>query len=118
MPRSQASRADKLARSLGSEGPSQTPAVSMAVARADGVAWSGAYGKADLEFDVPATIGHSFRLGSVSKVITTTAAARLAVRGELDLDAPISQYLHDLPEHHRATTTKQLLTHQGGIRHY
>ena len=115
---SQAFRAEKLARSLCASGPTQAPAVSLSVARPDGPVWSAAFGKADLEFDVPATADHSFRLGSVSKVITTTAAAKLAVRGQLDLDAPISQYLPELPEHHRATTTKQLLTHQGGIRHY
>ena len=115
---SQAFRAEKLARSLGASGPTQAPALSLAVARPDSVVWSAAYGKADLEFDVSATTEHSFRLGSVSKVITTTAAAKLAVRGEFDLDAPIAHYLPDLPGHHCATTTKQLLTHMGGIRHY
>lgn len=110
--------ADKLVRGLMTSGPTQSPAVSVAVARPDGVVWSAAYGKSDLEFDVAASPAHSFRLGSVSKVITTTAAAKQAVRGELDLDAPISQYLADLPEHHRATTMKQLLTHRGGVRHY
>jgi len=118
MPLSQSFRAEKVARSLGSEEPTRAPAKSLAVARADGVVWSAAYGKADLEFDVPASPEHSFRLGSVSKVITTTAAAKLAVRGALDLDAPIAQYLPGLPEQHHATTTRQLLIHQGGIRHY
>jgi len=108
--------ADTIARKLHADFPA--PALSVAVARADGVVWAQAYGKADLEFDVTATPLHSFKLGSVSKVVTATAAARMAARGELDLDAPISHWLPDLPEHHRATTLRQLLTHRGGVRHY
>jgi CubicO group peptidase (beta-lactamase class C family) len=93
-------------------------ALSLAVARADGLAWARAYGKSNVEFDIGATPAHSFRLGSISKVLTSTAAARLVSRGVLDLDAPISKYLYDLPEQHRITTMRQLLTHRGGIRHY
>ncbi len=65
-----------------------------------------------------ASTSHRFRLGSVSKVITATLAAELAARGVVDLDAPIAKYMPDLPEQHRATTLRQLLTHRGGIRHY
>ena len=111
-----ASRADAIARKLHADFP--TPALSVAVARVDGIVWAQAYGRADIEFDVAATPRHSFKLGSVSKVITATAAARMAARGELDLDAPISRWLPELPEHHRATTLRQLLTHRGGVRHY
>src|SRR5688572_17832114 len=110
--------ADELARAVHAAPPVQAPALSLAVARPEGVVWSAAYGMANLEFDVPATTAHSFRLGSVSKVVTTTAAAKLVTRGELDLDAPIASYLPDLPEPHRATTMRQLLTHRGGVRHY
>jgi serine beta-lactamase-like protein LACTB len=94
------------------------PALSMAVARGDGVIWAEALGTANLEHGVPATVAHTFPLGSVSKVITSTAAARLVTRGALDIDAPISLYLPDLPAHHQATTMRQLLTHRGGVRHY
>lgn len=94
------------------------PALSLAVANADGVIWAEAMGKADLELDNDATPAHRFKLESVSKVVTATAAAKLVSRGALDLDAPISIWLPDLPEHHRQTTVKQLLTHRGGVRHY
>src|SRR5688572_26279428 len=108
--------ASKLASRLFASGP--MPALSLAVADASGVVWSEALGKADLEFGVPATPDHLFRLGSVSKAVTATVAARLVARGLLDLDAPIAYWLPDLPAHHRATTTRQLLTHRGGVRHY
>ncbi len=111
-----ARRADEIAQALRAAFP--TPALSIAIARRAGLVWAKAYGKADLELDVPATPQHSFKLGSVSKIVTATAAARLAVRGALDLDAPISTWLRDLPEPHRATTLRMLLTHRGGVRHY
>lgn len=94
------------------------PALSLAVARGEGLAWSAAHGMANLEFAVPASAEHLFRLGSVSKVITTTAAARLVSRGILELDTSIAYWLPDLPSHHRRTTLRQLFTHTGGVRHY
>lgn len=94
------------------------PALSVAVARGDGAVWRVALGKADLEFDVPAAPEHSFRVGSVSKVVTTVAAARLVRRGLLALDTPIAYWLPELPVLHRATTLRQLFSHRGGIRHY
>ncbi len=110
------SRPDVVARALHTAFP--TPALSVAVARKEGIVWASAYGKADLEFDIDVTTGHRFRLGSVSKVLTATTAAKLARRGIIDLDAPITTWLGDLPEPHRQTTLKMLLTHRGGIRHY
>jgi serine beta-lactamase-like protein LACTB len=94
------------------------PAMAFAVARPEGLIWSAARGLADLELAVPATPEHRFRLGSVSKVVTTTAAARLISRGILELDTPIAYWLPDLPAHHRQTTLRQLFTHTGGVRHY
>lgn len=94
------------------------PALSLAVARGREVVWAEAYGQADLELGVAATRSHRFRLGSVSKVVTATLAAILASRGNLGLDEPIVSYMPDLPERHRATTLRQLLTHRGGVRHY
>ena len=108
--------ASKFARALLAA--DSAPALSLAVADNAGVLWAEALGKADLELDVAATTEHLFRLGSVSKAVTATAAARLVTRGLLDLDVPIAYWLPDLPPHHRATTTRQLLTHRGGVRHY
>lgn len=111
-----ATRASTLAAQLFVGKPA--PALSLAVANSSAVIWAEAFGKANVELDVPATTQHTFRIGSVSKVLTATAAARLATRGALDLDLPISRWLPDLPEHHRETTVRQLLTHTGGVRHF
>jgi serine beta-lactamase-like protein LACTB, mitochondrial len=108
--------ASRIAEALLANNPA--PALSVAVADDAGVIWAEALGRTNLEFDVPAAPEHLFRLGSVSKPVTATVAARLVTRGLLDLDVPIAYWLPDLPAHHRATTTRQLLTHRGGVRHY
>jgi CubicO group peptidase (beta-lactamase class C family) len=108
--------ADAVADALYAANP--TPALSLAVARSTGLVWTRVYGKADLELEVQASPNHVFRLGSVSKVVTATVAARLVSQGVIDLDTPISTWLADLPTQHRDTTLRQLLTHRGGIRSY
>jgi serine beta-lactamase-like protein LACTB, mitochondrial len=94
------------------------PALSFAVARGEGIVWSEAIGHADLELGVLATPAHSFPMGSVSKVITSTLAAKLVTSGVLDLDVAVIKWLPTLPEQHHKTTMRHLLTHRSGIRHY
>ena len=55
--------------------------------------------------------------------ISTTILAKLWEDGKLDLDAPISKYVKDFPPktfHDQPVeiTTRMLLSHLGGIRHY
>lgn len=97
---------------------SKVPGLSIAVASVDSLVWSTSYGLANLELGVSTTTAHSFRIGSVSKVLTSMLAAKLVSRGILDLDVPIEKWMPDLPAHHRRTTMRQLLTHRGGVRHY
>jgi serine beta-lactamase-like protein LACTB len=94
------------------------PAIAWAVANGEGPLWSAAHGLANIELAVAARPEHRFRLGSVSKVVTTVAATRLVSRGLIELDTPIAYWLPDLPEHHRRTTLRQLFTHTAGVRHY
>ncbi|KAK5984540.1 hypothetical protein GCK32_009972 [Trichostrongylus colubriformis] len=63
------------------------------------------------------------RIASISKPLTAAITARLVQDGKLDLDKPIHTYLPDFP-HKKVDgkpvhiTTRQLLSHTGGIRHY
>jgi CubicO group peptidase (beta-lactamase class C family) len=68
------------------------PGVSVAVVQDGKFVWSGGFGMADLENSVPATADTLYRLGSISKPITATAALVLSERGQLDLDAPVQKY--------------------------
>jgi CubicO group peptidase (beta-lactamase class C family) len=80
--------------------------------------WSEGFGMADLENSVPATPQTLFRLASVSKPITAVAAMQLWEQGKLNLDAPIQQYCPQFPKKEWPISTRQLLGHLGGIRHY
>src|SRR5438876_5517929 len=80
--------------------------------------WSEGFGMADLENYSPATSSTLFRLGSISKPISATAVLELRERGELDLDAPVQKYCPAFPPKEWPITTRELLGHLGGIRHY
>jgi serine beta-lactamase-like protein LACTB len=96
----------------------QVPGLSVAIAQQGRVVWKKGFGKADLEHDVAVTPATVFRLGSVSKPITAVAILRLVEQGKLDLDAPIQKYVPGFPEKPWPITTRQLLCHTSGIRHY
>lgn len=80
--------------------------------------WSQGFGMADLENFSPATSSTLFRLGSLSKPISATAVLELSERGKLDLDAPVQKYCPAFPPKEWPITTRELLGHLGGIRHY
>lgn len=92
----------------------KAPGMSVAVAVDGKLVWSEGFGLADVEQNVAASGATRYRLGSVSKLFTAAIAARLAERGVLDLDAPISKYVAFPHE----VTSRQLLGHLAGIRHY
>jgi serine beta-lactamase-like protein LACTB len=94
------------------------PGVSVAVVENDAVEWSAGFGTADLENFVPATSHALYRLGSISKSITATAALLLWQQGKLNLDAPVQQYCPAFPQKEAPVTPRELLGHLGGIRHY
>lgn len=94
------------------------PGVSVAVVQDGKFVWSGGFGMADLENSVPATADTLYRLGSISKPITATAALVLSERGQLDLDAPVQRSCPAFPQKPWPITTRQLLGHLGGIRYY
>ncbi len=95
------------------------PALSAALAVDGELAWVGAVGYADIETQTPATPETIFRIGSTSKAITGTTLARLVERGEMDLDAPLSNYLAELPNAAWANITpRQLASHSSGLPHY
>src|ERR1035441_10681737 len=94
------------------------PGVSVAIVDNGAVMWSAGFGSADLENSVPATSHTLYRLASISKSITATAAMLLWQQGKLDLDAPMQKYCPAFPAKDTPITTRELLGHLGGIRHY
>src|SRR5262249_10351312 len=100
-------RADMKARSI--------PGLVVGVVRDGKLARTGAYGLADVENEVPATVDTVFEIGSISKQFTATAVLLLAKDGKLSLADPLSRFVGGLPEAWRAITIRQLLTHTSGI---
>ena len=94
------------------------PGISVAAVLDGKPVWSEGFGVADMENFVPATSSTLYRLGSISKPITAVAAMQLWEKGKLDLDVPIQKYCPAFPEKEAPITTRQLLAHLSGIRHY
>jgi CubicO group peptidase (beta-lactamase class C family) len=94
------------------------PGYAGAVGIGERIVYSRAAGVADVESRREATPRTRFRIYSSSKSIGAVAAMILAESGQLDLDAPVSTYLPDLPAHVGVVTVRQILAHRSGIRHY
>jgi serine beta-lactamase-like protein LACTB, mitochondrial len=94
------------------------PGLSVGIVENGEYEWAQGYGFADLENNVPASEHTLFRLASISKSLTATAALQLWERGKLDLDAPVQKYCPGFPEKPWPVSTRQVLGHLGGIRHY
>jgi serine beta-lactamase-like protein LACTB, mitochondrial len=95
-----------------------SPGLSAAVAVNGKVVWAEGFGEADVENRVPASPESRFRLGSISKLFTAAAVARLVEQGRLDLDAPVQRYVPSFPDKGQPLTARQLAGHLAGIRHY
>jgi serine beta-lactamase-like protein LACTB len=96
----------------------QVPGLSAAIVENGQYAWSAGFGMADLEGFAPATSQTLYRLASVSKPLSAVATMQLWERGKLDLDAPVQKYCPAFPQKEAPITTRLLLAHLGGIRHY
>ena len=93
--------------------------LSAAIAVDGRLVWAGGFGWADLERMVPMTAATVSRIGSISKPVAAAATMVMVDRGRLDLDAPIARYLPSYPQEHATRiTTRQLMSHTAGIRHY
>ena len=74
-----------------------------------------AYGKADVEWDVPMTTDAMFEIASVTKQFTAVALLQLRDEGVLGLDDEITRWLPDFDTRGHTVTLRQLLSHTSGI---
>lgn len=96
----------------------QLPAISIAISRKGEIVFAEGFGYADVAQQKPVTPATQFRTASVAKVITTTALAKMTQDKIIDLNAPIRQYIKDLPLPYQTLTAKQLAGHLAGVPHY
>lgn len=91
------------------------PGLQVAVVRDGRIVFQGAWGVADTETGAPVTPETIFPFNSMTKAFTGVAAMQLVAAQKLDLAAPVSRYLSDLPVEWRPITIRQLLTHSSGL---
>src|SRR5882762_5792863 len=96
----------------------EIPAISIAIVDDQQTVWAEGFGFADPKDKKPATAETVYRIGSVSKLFTDIAIMQMVERGELDLDAPITNYLPDFHPKNpfgTAITLRQLMSHRSGL---
>lgn len=96
------------------------PGLSIAFVYDQEIVWAKGYGYADVEKKIPAAPCTVYRIGSITKVFTSTAILQLRDQGKLRLDDPVSLHLpwFDVPDRFPDApeiTVRQLLTHTSGL---
>ena len=82
--------------------------------------WSSGFGYSDAENKVPAAPRTAYRVGSIAKLITATAAMQMAERGQMDIDQPLARYLPEFSiksRFHSAgpITPRNIMSHHSGL---
>lgn len=91
------------------------PGLQVAVIRDGRVVLSESHGFANVENRVPVSDTTLFPINSATKPFTGVALMQLVADRRVELDAPISRYLDDLPLAWREIRVRQLLGHTSGL---
>lgn len=82
------------------------------------VLYQGASGERDRATHTPAAVDSIFAAQSMAKLLTSTLVMQLVDQGKVDLDAPASRYVPDLPTAWQAIHVRDFLNHSSGIGEY
>ena len=100
------------------------PGAVMLIARGGRIGFAEAVGYRDREAEAPMALDAIFRVASMTKPMTSVAAMMLAERGELQIAAPVAEYLPEFKERtvgvervraRRTMTVQDLLRHTSGL---
>jgi CubicO group peptidase (beta-lactamase class C family) len=91
------------------------PGVSVAVGRGGEILWAEGFGWGDIESHSPITPQTRFRIGDVSKALTSGGVGLLLERHQLDLDAEIHSYVPEYPKKQWPMTLRQLMAQTAGL---
>ena len=73
------------------------------------------YGQADVERGLPNTPETRYKIGSISKALTTGAVLALVQQGKVRLDHPITRHIADAPAAWAEIRVRHLLNHSSGL---
>ncbi|NNF34402.1 MAG: serine hydrolase, partial [Saprospiraceae bacterium] len=93
-------------------------AISMVLVNDQEIIWNKGFGFKDEEKSIPVDGKTVYRVGSVSKLFTDIAIMQKVESGEIDLDAPITEYLPDFKldnSFNIPITLRMLTSHRSGI---
>lgn len=98
----------------------EIPGCSIALVKDGEIVWTEAFGYADVESGRKLTVDTPMSVQSITKSVTAWGIMRLAEKGLIYLDAPVSQYLKSWQFPHSGyptekITTRQLLSHTAGM---
>ncbi|MBC7950151.1 MAG: serine hydrolase [Chitinophagaceae bacterium] len=91
---------------------------SVLVTRKGQIIYQKAFGKANLELNVPMQVDNVFGIGSITKQFTAIAILQLMEQGKLKLTDEITRFIPDYPAQGHKITIEHLLTHTSGIQDY
>ncbi len=94
------------------------PAGQLAVLTPDRTLLTLTYGTWDSAGTRPVTDTTLFRVGSISKLYTATAAALLWHAGKFDIDSPVDKLVPEFVAGGGRVSPRLLAGHLGGVRHY
>lgn len=92
------------------------PGVAVGVSRGDETLCCTAVGLGHIEMPSPLTVDTLLPIASITKQMTALCALILESEGVLSLDAPVGEYLKELPAETGRPTLRQLLSHVSGLR--
>jgi len=96
------------------------PAISIALVDDQKIVWQQGFGLADVKQKIAATEKTVYRVGSITKLFTDTAAMKLAEQGKLDIDQPLVSALPEFSIRNRFknagyVTPRSIMTHHSGL---
>jgi len=114
--RSSAEKGRQVARAAVAE--QNLPGLSVAVGVGGEIVWAEGFGWANLQTQVPVNPRTRFRIGHVSKALTSAGVGLLRDQGRLHLDDEIQAYVPAFPRKAWPVTLRQLMGNTGGVIHY
>ncbi len=97
-----------------------TQGLSIAIIDGRDTVWSQGFGYMDAADRLPATAETMYPVGSISKVVTAMEVLKLADSGSINIDRPLTTYLHDFSILNRfgrslPITLRSMLAHHSGL---
>lgn len=91
------------------------PGFVVGVTKGNEVIFQKAYGMMNLDYQMPNSFQTTFNLASVTKHITAIAILKMEQEGLINLDAPVHEYIPELPDYGKEIKVKHLIFHTSGL---